>query len=66
MAQNATFDLMTPAETAEAIGIKKNTLAVWRCTGRHGLPFVKVGTRVAYRRSDVQAWLDGNIRTQTA
>jgi hypothetical protein len=32
---------------------KTSTLAAWRCTGRHELPFIKVGRRIRYKLSDV-------------
>ena len=34
-----------------------STLAHWRCQGR-GPAFVKLGSRVAYRGADLNAWLD--------
>ena len=49
--------LLTPSEAADLLGVREQTLAVWRCTGRHELPFVKVGRRVKYRASDLEKWL---------
>jgi excisionase family DNA binding protein len=51
-------NLLSPAEAAELLGVKTQTLAVWRCSGRHGLPFIKVGNFVKYRRSDLERWLE--------
>ena len=31
-----------------------------------GIPFIKVGRLVRYRQSDVQAYLDANLRTSTS
>jgi hypothetical protein len=63
----ATIDrrLVDEAEAADFIGIKKQTLAVWRCTGRYDLPFVKVGRRVKYRISDLERWLSQRTATST-
>lgn len=49
--------LLSPRETAQALGLSVKTLATWRSTKRHQLPFVKVGNRVRYREEDVTAWL---------
>lgn len=51
----------SPDETARIIGCKKQTLANWRHTGRHSLPFVKVGGRIFYRDSDLKDWIAGRV-----
>ena len=33
--------LLDDIQTAQALKVKRNTLAVWRSTGRYDLPFVK-------------------------
>ncbi|MBN9105487.1 MAG: hypothetical protein J0I14_10830 [Propionibacteriaceae bacterium] len=50
---------MTPKRlVAEWPGLfNENTLRWWRVQG-YGPKFFKVGKRVFYRRTDVQAWLD--------
>lgn len=57
--------LLTCAEAAELLGVKTQTLSVWRCHGRHGLPYIKVGGSVKYRRSDLEQWLAGRVFTST-
>ena len=48
---------------ARMIGVAPGTLNNWRTRGlgptyvRHGLP----GSRILYRVSDLQAWLDANV-----
>lgn len=49
--------LLTPAQTAAELGMTEATLAVWRCTRRYNLPWVKIGARVYYRISDIEAFL---------
>ena len=49
--------MMTTEQAAEYLGLKAQTLAVWRCTGRYSLPFVKVGSNTRYRKTDVDAFL---------
>ena len=34
-----------------------STMAHWRCEGR-GPAFIKIGSKVAYRGADLNAWLD--------
>lgn len=50
-------DLMLPAAAAVYLGVKESTLAVWRCTKRYPLPFIKVGRLVQYRKSALDAFL---------
>jgi excisionase family DNA binding protein len=51
--------LLTTAEAAAFLGIKRETLAIWRCTKRYNLPFVRVGKRlIKYRKSDLIAFLE--------
>lgn len=49
--------LLTPQQVAEMIGISAGTLAVWRCTKRYPLPYVKFGGAVKYRREDVETFI---------
>lgn len=57
------YDLINPPfhiddkQAAIALGVKPNTLAVWRSTGRYNLPFLKVGRLVKYRISDLAEFL---------
>lgn len=49
--------LVGQAEAATLLGIKEHTLAVWRCTKRYDLPWVKVGRSVRYRLEDLQGFI---------
>lgn len=49
--------MLHTTEAAEYLNVTPHTLEVWRCTGRHKLPFVKVGRLVRYRVADLDAWL---------
>lgn len=55
-------DLLNETEAAKILDIAPGTLSVWRSTGRYSLPFVKVGRKVRYRRSDLHEWLDTRVR----
>jgi hypothetical protein len=51
--------LLTDVETSERMGgtPTTGTLAVWRCTGRYRLPYVKIGGRVRYIARDVDDFI---------
>jgi len=48
---------MTPQQAATYLGVTTQTLGVWRCTRRYPLPFVKVGSKVFYRRADLDEFI---------
>lgn len=50
--------LFTEDEAAAYLRVRPNTLSHWRSTGRYGLPYVRVGNRVRYRRPDLDRWLE--------
>ncbi|MBL8084775.1 MAG: helix-turn-helix domain-containing protein [Candidatus Obscuribacter sp.] len=52
-------ELLTPIEAAQLLKLDLSTLAAWRCQ-RKGIPYVKVGTAVRYRRGAVEAYLAEN------
>jgi len=55
--------LLSRKEAAELLGTTEGTLAVWSCTKRYGLPFVKIGRLVKYKLSDLEAFIQR--RTQS-
>ena len=58
-------ELLTPTETAAYLRVSIGTLSVWRSTGRYPLRYVKVGRRVMYRRSDLDAFVTARTVTST-
>ncbi len=58
-------NLLTTKETAELLGLGKSTLEQDRLYGRLGLPFVRLGRSVRYRRSNVESYLQ-NLKTFTS
>lgn len=56
---------LTRSEAAEHLGVNPQTLANWAHTGRVKIPFHKVGRKVIYFKSDLDAYLDSTRRTQT-
>lgn len=65
MIEDKMTKLLTPDETAERLGILTKTLDVWRCTQRYNLPYVKVGRLVRYRESDLEAFIESRLQTQS-
>ena len=59
-------ELLNEQQAAEYLTVSPGTLSVWRSTGRYSLPFVKVGRRVRYRLSDLDAWLEARSRESGA
>lgn len=50
--------LLTTREAAEKLGLAENTLANWRLTRRHEIPYFKCGDRVLYDAADVARFLE--------
>ncbi|WP_409302880.1 helix-turn-helix domain-containing protein [Pseudomonas sp. KCJK8993] len=65
------YDLLNPPaqvddkQAADVLGVRPNTLAVWRSTGRYNLPFLKVGRLVKYRISDLAEFLASRTASHT-
>ncbi|HUU92202.1 MAG TPA: helix-turn-helix domain-containing protein [Phycisphaerae bacterium] len=61
-------DLMTADAAAAYLGLRAGTLAVWRCTGRYNLPFIRVGRKaIRYSRADLDRFLaQGKVGAATA
>lgn len=55
-------DLLTPEQTSEMLGVTEHTLAVWRCTKRYNLRYIKVGRLVRYKRNDISAFIDSRAQ----
>ncbi|MES2237134.1 MAG: helix-turn-helix domain-containing protein [Pseudomonadota bacterium] len=53
--------LLTSEQVADILGVTGHTLAVWRCTGRYDLPYVKSGRLVRYREADVTGFIERRI-----
>ncbi len=46
-------EMVDPPEASRFLRTTEHTLAVWRCHNRYGLPFIRVGRRIKYRRRDL-------------
>jgi len=67
MANDATLTaLLNTSQTAEYIGLSASTIAKDRVHGVLGIPYVKLGAAVRYRRSDLDQWIAARVRTSTS
>lgn len=57
--------LLTPGEVSEILGVSTSTLAIWRCTDRYPLQWVKVGRLARYREEDVRAFIERQTKGST-
>lgn len=57
--------LLNNTETADLLGLKPNTLEIWRTQGK-GPKFRKIGRAIRYVEADVIAWLDAQTCTSTS
>lgn len=48
-------------QAAEYIGVAEHTLHVWRCTKRYPIPYLKIGSKIYYRRSDLDVFLASRL-----
>jgi len=57
--------LLTPRDASAFLGLSRSWLAKLRLTG-DGPPFIKLGRQVRYRLGDLEAWLNGQVRSSTS
>ncbi|MFY7865515.1 helix-turn-helix domain-containing protein [Roseateles sp.] len=54
--------MLNETGAADYLGLTNpKTLAVWRCTKRYDLPYVKFGRVVRYRRADLDAFINAHM-----
>jgi hypothetical protein len=53
--------LLSDVAAAKIVHQKRSTLATWRATGK-GPVFIKLGRRVFYIRTDLEAWIAAQRR----
>jgi excisionase family DNA binding protein len=58
---NVVNPLLTRDQAAKYLGIKTSTLAVWACTKRYNLAFIRVGRLCKYRLADLDAFIAHNV-----
>lgn len=59
-------ELLDSDAAAEFLGLASgNVLAVWRCTKRYDLPYIKVGSKILYDVEDLLTFLESRKVRQT-
>ncbi|MBA4027015.1 helix-turn-helix domain-containing protein [bacterium] len=56
-------ELLSRREAAAYLGVAEQTLAIWKCTKRYDLPYVKIGKLVKYKKSDLDAFIARNVQS---
>jgi predicted DNA-binding transcriptional regulator AlpA len=58
-------EYLLPNQLASHWGVSANTLRKWRWEGK-GPRFVKLGRKVVYRRTDIDAFANAQLRNSTS
>jgi predicted DNA-binding transcriptional regulator AlpA len=53
--------LLSQKEAAEKLGLSPKTLEKWRNTQPGSPPFVRLGSAIKYRASDIDAFINDNV-----
>ncbi len=59
------YSFMTTKEAAAFMGLRSNTLEIWRLRGS-GPQFVKFGRAVRYRLTDLESYIEAQTRQSTS
>ena len=58
-------NLLTSEQAADYICVAPDTLAVWRCTNRYDIPYIKIGRKVRYNELDLLAFIEQRTHRRT-
>ncbi len=64
--QEMHFPLLSRKEAAKYLGVSEQTLAIWKCTKRYDLPFVKIGRLIKYRKADLDGFIFKNLDSNSS
>lgn len=59
--ESAENKLFCTKEAAREIHVEPQTMAQWRHNKKVNIPFVRIGRKVMYRKSDLEAFISANI-----
>jgi len=51
---------MSTKEAAKFLGVQPNTLAVWRSKGINKIPYLRLGRKILYKKSDLIQYIEAN------
>jgi len=55
---NEWAELLSRKQAAEYLNTTPGTLNYWASTGKHNLPYYRMGTKAVYKRAELDAWLE--------
>lgn len=58
-------DYLSPHAASAYVGLAPATLAKIRCVSNDGPPFIRLGRKIVYRKSDLDDWLTQRRATST-
>ena len=64
--KRAEHGLLNYERAARLLGVSRGTLENWVSSGLYGVPFIKVGRLVRFRRDSLERWLESRERGGTA
>ena len=59
-------NFLSTIDAAKRLSLSARTLEGWRTTRSDGPPWVRLGRRIAYPESELEAWAMSGLRTSTA
>jgi len=58
-------EMLNTRQAAEYLGLSPTTLNTWRSTGRYPLSYSKIGSRVMYRREELDRFVQSRTCEHT-
>lgn len=59
-------DLLNSSQAAELLGLSIKTLANWRVSGQHDLPYRRIGGAIRYQYADLQSFANNSKLQNTS
>jgi hypothetical protein len=57
------LDLLEPKQAGELLHRSEGKLAIWRCSKRYPVPYIRMGNRIYYRRRDIEEFIESCVVT---
>ena len=55
---NQRAELLSRKQAAEYLNTTPGPLNYWASTGKHNLPYYRMGAKAVYKRAELDAWLE--------
>lgn len=50
-------EFLNTKQISEMLNVTEGTIAVWRSSNRHDIPYIKLGKKILYDPERIQEWL---------